>query len=200
MKELLKISIVDKDNYFIQGLKVILRHHFTRQGVRVLFLPEKQSINANLLFQSNDISHSTLFCRDCPDGSLHQVIIIQEKTFSCCQSRDIRVCLSEKSVINRRIGLRDLLQEVDRVLAPVKAHHKKCGRCTRPLSERERQILLALGQEMRATQIAVMMNLSPKTVSTYKRNAMNKIGLTSNIALYHWLQKGGLEVERRAFL
>ncbi|HHK7929747.1 TPA: LuxR C-terminal-related transcriptional regulator [Serratia marcescens] len=45
--------------------------------------------------------------------------------------------------------------------------------------------------------IARHLGLSPKTVYTYKRCTMHKLGFTRNTELYHWLINGGLDTERK---
>ncbi|MBX9333542.1 LuxR C-terminal-related transcriptional regulator, partial [Serratia marcescens] len=45
--------------------------------------------------------------------------------------------------------------------------------------------------------IARHLGLSPKTVYTYKRCTMHKLGFTRNTELYHWLINCGLDTERK---
>ncbi|WED24956.1 transcriptional regulator UhpA [Vibrio sp. JC009] len=56
------------------------------------------------------------------------------------------------------------------------------------LTKRERQIgeLLAKGMEVRA--IADQLNLSPKTVHVHRANAMEKLGVTNNVALARFFE------------
>ena len=56
------------------------------------------------------------------------------------------------------------------------------------LSSREQRVVLALGEGKRPTQIATELNLSVKTISTYKRRALNKLSLTSDADLLYYVR------------
>jgi DNA-binding NarL/FixJ family response regulator len=47
--------------------------------------------------------------------------------------------------------------------------------------------LLALAAGRHSGQIAAELNLSAKTVGTYKRRVLNKLGLTSTAGLVHYV-------------
>lgn len=53
------------------------------------------------------------------------------------------------------------------------------------LSDREFQVMCALASGKRIKDIASELSLSPKTISTYRRRALNKLGMTSDI---EWVQ------------
>jgi DNA-binding NarL/FixJ family response regulator len=55
------------------------------------------------------------------------------------------------------------------------------------LSAQESKVLLALAAGRRSGQIAAELNLSAKTVNTYKRRVLNKLGLTSTADLLHYV-------------
>jgi DNA-binding NarL/FixJ family response regulator len=55
------------------------------------------------------------------------------------------------------------------------------------LSAREREVILALAAGKRTAEIAAELNLSVKTVSTYKRRILNKLGLHSTADLVHYV-------------
>jgi two-component system invasion response regulator UvrY len=55
------------------------------------------------------------------------------------------------------------------------------------LSAQELRVLLALAAGRHTGEIATELNLSGKTVSTYKRRALNKMGLQSTANLVHYL-------------
>nr|WP_181375174.1 LuxR C-terminal-related transcriptional regulator [Pectobacterium carotovorum] len=97
-------------------------------------------------------------------------------------------------MIDRHIGVNQLLLDVERVLAmpPATVPVEKCLRCAKQLTRREYQILSALKRGLQGEQIALQLNLSPKTVSAHKRKAMSKLGFTRNTELYYWLQNDGL--------
>jgi DNA-binding NarL/FixJ family response regulator len=55
------------------------------------------------------------------------------------------------------------------------------------LSAQESKVLLAIAAGRRSGQIAAELNLSAKTVNTYKRRVLNKLGLTSTADLLHYV-------------
>jgi len=55
------------------------------------------------------------------------------------------------------------------------------------LSAQESKVLLAIAAGRRSGQIAAELNLSAKTVNTYKRRVLDKLGLTSTAGLVHYV-------------
>jgi DNA-binding NarL/FixJ family response regulator len=55
------------------------------------------------------------------------------------------------------------------------------------LSAQEYKVLLALAAGRRTGEIAAGLNLSAKTVSTYKRRVLNKLGIQSTAGLVHYV-------------
>ncbi len=51
------------------------------------------------------------------------------------------------------------------------------------LSKREEQYLMLLVADQKTAAITEQMGISPKTVETYRRRVMKKLGVTSQIAL-----------------
>ena len=60
------------------------------------------------------------------------------------------------------------------------------------LSQREYQVLCKLGSGRSVTQIAVDLELSPKTVSTYRSRILEKLHLTSSQQLMRYALEHGL--------
>lgn len=60
------------------------------------------------------------------------------------------------------------------------------------LSEREHSILLLIVEGQSLKEIAYQLDLSPKTVSTYRARILEKLGLDSNAALVQFALKNGL--------
>jgi len=60
------------------------------------------------------------------------------------------------------------------------------------LSERERQVLIAIAAGQSLTSIAQSMSLSVKTVSTYRTRVLRKLGLQSNADLVKFALERGL--------
>ncbi len=62
------------------------------------------------------------------------------------------------------------------------------------LSDREYQILKLIIAGYKLNDIALNLNLSPKTVSTYKLRLMQKLGIDNNAALYRYAMQQNLVV------
>lgn len=62
------------------------------------------------------------------------------------------------------------------------------------LSEREYEVLCLLGQGHRIVAIAQRLNLSPKTVSTYRSRLLRKLGLHTNADLVRYALEHGLQL------
>jgi DNA-binding NarL/FixJ family response regulator len=60
------------------------------------------------------------------------------------------------------------------------------------LSEREGEILRLIGSGLPVSQIAAQLNLSVKTISTYRRRVLDKMGLANNAQLTHYAIKNQL--------
>lgn len=57
------------------------------------------------------------------------------------------------------------------------------------LSEREYEVLRLIGSGLAVSEIAKRMSLSVKTVSTYRRRVLDKMGLDNNAQLTHYVVK-----------
>jgi DNA-binding NarL/FixJ family response regulator len=60
------------------------------------------------------------------------------------------------------------------------------------LSSRELEITRMIARGMRNAEIAASLGLSPKTVSTHRTHALEKLGLASNVALAIYAREHGL--------
>jgi two-component system invasion response regulator UvrY len=60
------------------------------------------------------------------------------------------------------------------------------------LSDREYQVMQLIAQGVTAKEIAGKLFLSPKTVSTYRRRVLDKMGMNNNAGLMHYAMKHGL--------
>jgi two-component system response regulator NreC len=60
------------------------------------------------------------------------------------------------------------------------------------LSDREREVVRLTAEGYTAVQAGDMLNLSPKTVETYRHRAMQKLGLTNRAELVRYALRSGL--------
>jgi len=64
------------------------------------------------------------------------------------------------------------------------------------LSMQEHRVLVQLAEGKRLTEIANLMNLSPKTVTTYKTRVFEKLGIASNAELIRYCISHGLIADK----
>ena len=60
------------------------------------------------------------------------------------------------------------------------------------LSRREIQVLMMIAQGSKTTEISGTLNLSPKTISTYRKRLHEKLDVTSDIEMLHLAMKHGV--------
>jgi len=60
------------------------------------------------------------------------------------------------------------------------------------LSMRETQILMMIAQGTKTQEISEILNLSPKTISTYRKRLYEKLGVSSDIEMLHMAMKHGV--------
>jgi two-component system invasion response regulator UvrY len=60
------------------------------------------------------------------------------------------------------------------------------------LSKRELQILLMIAQAHKNNEIAETLNISPKTVSTYRKRLHEKLGVATDIEMFHLAMQHGI--------
>lgn len=66
------------------------------------------------------------------------------------------------------------------------------------LSQRELQVLIMISRGMRTNQISDMLNLSPKTVSTYRKRLHDKLEVSNDVEMMHLAIKHGLLEEEES--
>ena len=104
--------------------------------------------------------------------------------------------LGAAGYISKSFGRSDLLKAVGDVLDGKKHFSESVRRETRSLgpaalhadlSAQEYKVLLALAAGRRTGEVASELNLGAKTVSTYKRRILNKLGLASTADLVRFV-------------
>src|ERR1035441_6755473 len=104
--------------------------------------------------------------------------------------------LGASGYISKSSGRSDLLKAVAHVLDGKKHFSESVRREARSqrsaalhanLSAQEYKVLLALAAGRRTGEVAAELNLSAKTVSTYKRRVLNKLGIESTAALVRYV-------------
>jgi two-component system invasion response regulator UvrY len=79
----------------------------------------------------------------------------------------------------------DLALDLDRLTGDALLPHQR-------LSSRELEVVRMLSRGMRATDIAIELGISVKTVSSHRSNAMAKLGVANTVELAHYAREHGL--------
>jgi DNA-binding NarL/FixJ family response regulator len=102
--------------------------------------------------------------------------------------------LGAAGYISKSFGRSDLLKAVGDVLdgkkhfsESVEARSQRSAGLHADLSAQEYKVLLALAAGRRTGEVAAELNLSAKTVSTYKRRVLNKLSLESTAGLVRYV-------------
>jgi two-component system invasion response regulator UvrY len=66
------------------------------------------------------------------------------------------------------------------------------------LSQRELQVLIMIARGMRTNKISDMLNLSPKTISTYRKRLHDKLDVSNDVEMMHLAIKHGLLEEEES--
>ncbi|EIY1065373.1 LuxR C-terminal-related transcriptional regulator [Escherichia coli] len=177
---MLKILLLDDDNFFRQGLKICLREYYKKLGVgfkiynnlmqssnyNLAFIDEKHfseylnintGINSDILFVLHDYNHP--------------IIVHNERIFFMC----------------RRISVSDFTYILSGETLSDKVSYKK--KLKSILSKREIKVLKYYSLGYNDLQIGFLLGINIKTVSTHKINAMMKLNFTHKGAFRCWLIK-----------
>jgi fimbrial protein FimW len=186
----INIIILAIDRYFYLGLTSLLQQHFVRKDWTVTFLPEYQTVQADLIIRV-DKKYGPRHTPPPSRRPAHQkVITLWDTTF---RHGPLPACLSAQGLLCRHDRGVGLLQFIDswgrasNVYTPYITPQNELM-----LTPREWEVLSILRREQTPQGIASYLGISIKTVSQHKRNAMHKLGFHRNCDLYHWLQQGGL--------
>ncbi len=104
-------------------------------------------------------------------------------------------CESEeliKAIRTAANGRRYVNAEVGEILAQRLDCHTEPTALYDELSDREFQVFVRLAKGQSATEVALALSLSVKTISTYRTRVMEKLGLHSNSDLTYYAMKNNL--------
>lgn len=187
MKMTLNVNIMHNDNFFKRGLMEGLKDKFSLHGLSVCECMHPDFSDICFCFVRSE--QQSRFCIKSRKNPFQLNFTIRNG--NCKGLRVTECCIRESGVVytNQPINL-----TVDGIYNEwrerihydnINGHCHLCDACA--ITKRERYVLSFLAQEMTQSQIASRLNLSVKTVNTYKTSAMNKLGFKRNVDLYHWL-------------
>jgi DNA-binding NarL/FixJ family response regulator len=137
----------------------------------------------------NGIEATRQIRESCPST---QVVILSmyattEHIFQALQAGALGYLLKESAaveVVNAvravHAGYRYLCQKIDDIVVDSYMHYRQASKAKSPLeslSPREREILQLVVEGKSSADIASILNLSPKTVETYRSRLMQKLGI-----------------------
>ncbi|MFQ0830766.1 LuxR C-terminal-related transcriptional regulator [Serratia fonticola] len=188
MKETLKISIVDKNQYFTSGLRHLLADFYLTKNTRVKFVDENASkLSIDILFHANRYGVPDSFYSRFPhDTAKLLVFAICDKNENCRVRKD--------GVLYRHQSIDLVLNMVEqaRSIDPQASCSASDGPLSHSITHREYEVLGYLKRGKNLTETAYCMNLNVKTVSAHKRSVMKKLNFKRNSELLYWILQGGL--------
>ncbi|AGB80475.1 response regulator containing a CheY-like receiver domain and an HTH DNA-binding domain [Serratia sp. FGI94] len=196
MNAVTTLAVLDDNRYFAAGLQKALTARFYAAGIETRVLEGPQAYLADLLFHYFSPVSPSCFCRyaEKRPGAIPLYFAVRQAQDHDATRAD---CCLQTGVIVQNMPVAAALWQVEnallqrRISAPVRPfalEHCPCQRYA--LTEREREIMLCLRQEMRITEIARRLAISVKTASQHKINVMHKMGFRRNAELYDWLRQG----------
>jgi DNA-binding NarL/FixJ family response regulator len=198
----LSILIVDDHLLLRQGLKQVLSHEFrdlafgearTSEGAlaQIEAQPWRLVILDIGLPDKDGFSVLQAVRARRPEAT---VLMLSMHADSLYAARSLR--LGAAGYVSKSSGRSTLLKAVRTVLEGKKyfnesirrgVDHPRSIALHADLSAQESKVLLDIAAGMRTGEIAAELNLSAKTVSTYKRRVLNKLGLTSTSDLVRYV-------------
>lgn len=205
MRQALKLSILIVDDHLLirLGLKQVLGHEFrdvvfgeaetADEALAQIKAQPWRLVILDVSLPDDDDGFSVLreLCARRPEAT---ALVLGMHPDSQYAARSLQ--LGASGYISKSSGRSDLLKAVGDVLDGKKHFSESVRREARSqrsaglhtnLSAQEYKVLLALAAGRRTGEVAAELNLSAKTVSTYKRRVLNKLGLESTAGLVRYV-------------
>ncbi|MBL3523563.1 helix-turn-helix transcriptional regulator [Serratia plymuthica] len=186
------VAIVDENRYFVLGLKYALLEYFSLKGKHVEFpVLGKDDIAMDLVFLSLNETEVVSCCNleKSVAGFRSKYIAIRKKKADPALRE--KACIRELGVLDFNTSINALFSLLDEKLWRITEESKVSEPCSfcmgRILSGREKEVMSYLRLGVNQTQAAKYMQLSVKTVHTYKQSAMRKLNFRRRSDLYNWL-------------
>lgn len=191
MKTTLTILIADPNTYFTLGFHQGLLLHYAARGQNIFITDNMfDKHRADIIFVSAEHNASRLrYLRQRSAGPQHQqIFIIKEKT----SQYDKTLFADMDGIFYRQQRLECAIYLVDLAMHAVYRQHISLNHYGLGLTRREVQVIRGLSHGLPLAAIAEHYALSAKTISSHKRRAMTKLGITRTSDLHYWLLGGGL--------
>lgn len=191
----IKVLIIDKNSYFIAGLRRIILDFYSNQDITVQFIDRNMlEFSADIIFQAIDYGAMFNVWRHLPsEVPTPSVFLIRDQRNSLLSHIFQSVRKSGTLYRNQTIDeVKSMLEEAIYVQGYQPTSTTPGYIATQGLTLREGEVLRYLRQGKSHVETANVMRLHVKTVSSHKRSAMRKLNFKRNHELFHWLLQGGL--------
>lgn len=189
MARILKILIVDPNQFFVAGLQQAVEKHLHAKGIPVIFMKQPLSYPmADLVFWAPGYSTTVMPIGLLAGNSQKSRLIILTS-----RQRTHLVTNNVPWVFYRHQSYNALLLLIDTILTSSMSNNdlsminESNENSLKALSPRQRQVMHYISKGMCVNEIAEKLQIHEKTVSSHKRTAMGKLQLDRTTDLYHWL-------------
>ncbi|CNE49546.1 helix-turn-helix domain-containing protein [Yersinia kristensenii] len=188
MMPMLKILIIDPNQFFTYGVKKAINQHFHDKGIPVLFMHNELSYSTvDLIILAQD--QPTMMI---PIGLLSKYTNRSKLIMIMPRQPKLLTKNADSWLFYRHQPCSILLAIIDRILRPTTIQNK--ARHINPpdesfiegLSSRQHEVIRYVMKGMSLNEISNILHINEKTVSHHKRAAMRKLKLKGTTDLYHW--------------
>lgn len=182
------LMMFDHDRFFVGG---ILHYLQTRYPHLIIRFTSRQVKKVDLLLTGMDpvsLCAAKHYAPIMTDDS--QLLLVRDPDEEACRSLPAGLQCQSTWHLHRRQSLAhlgrlfdNLIPDRNRLITVIDPRSFRDD----VLTPREKMLVEHLRGHLTPIQIAGIMHLHPKTISTYKRSVMLKLGMQKNLELYHWL-------------
>lgn len=192
MNSIIKIAIIDDDQYFCKGILEALTAFFYAFGLTV---STGKPYQADLIFCYVPLGRVGCLAQyKLPNFSDRALFFSLRETNGYDQHVGNGGCPFEAGTIYRDMSIISMLNLVisamgwQTLLSPLQCKGESmCISSSSMLSPRQQDVVVCIKRGMALEEIARELNISIKTVSSHKTAIMRKMGFKRNHELYRWL-------------
>lgn len=190
MIRILRILIVDTDQFFVAGLEQAVREHFNARNTEVIFL------RFALLYPNADLIFWAAYCPDkvMPPGLLENRTVIQlmsQQPFHLVADNMPLVFYRHQCSGHLSSLLDQVMHTASNRPAQIVSEEKKDDPLL-TLTPRQWEVIGYISSGISLYDISKRLCIGRKTVSSHKRAAMRNLRLNKITDLHNWLISNGL--------
>lgn len=198
----IKILIIDKNIFFVNGLRQVLFDFYHTKNINVQFISQHSSVlSVDIIFQAIGYGLSVDIWRIPPRRAPRSLFFAIRDEKDICLSHVFQ-SVQESMILYRHLSINSIKQQLEvamfmQQLQPLREEAGSDNFIDRKITRREYEVLRHLKNGNSQKYIANLMSLKVKTVSTHKRSVMRKLNFKSNHELIYWMLQGGLSSQER---